>query len=66
LELFESSLENVRRVQKLYIKVLLIEESNSVFHVQAQMESLDVIRRDYRKNSVAIIRSHAPSDEEEN
>jgi hypothetical protein len=30
------------------------------------MESLDVIRRDYRKNSVAIIRSHAPSDEEEN
>ena len=30
------------------------------------MESLEVIRRDYRKNSVPMIRSHAPSDEEEN
>ena len=32
---------------------------------QAQMESLEVIRQDYRKNSVISLKSAAPSDEED-
>lgn len=69
-----SSLTDVRRLTSIAFNQLnpfplrLINNKREHHHkiLKAQMESLDVIRRDYRKNSVAILRSHAPSDEEEN